>query len=88
MLRTSDMDSFLKVQVPKICGLENVSIFNYKPISFLPSNATLLISIWSYCHKRHPNGELLKYEARLFVDGLSNSSADTIEKPTCQSFPG
>lgn len=26
-------------------------------------------AIWSYCHKRRPTGELLKYKAQLCVDG-------------------
>jgi hypothetical protein len=69
MLRTTNVDSFLKAQIPEIRGLENMSVFDYKPISSLLSTAKLLSSIWSYRGKRRPNGELLKYKARLCVDG-------------------
>jgi hypothetical protein len=69
MLRALDKDYFIKVQVPEIRGLENMKVFEYFPINQLPKNAKLLSSIWSYRHKRRPNGELLKYKSRLCVDG-------------------
>jgi hypothetical protein len=35
----------------------------------LPPTARLLNSIWSYRRKRSPIGDILKYKARLCVDG-------------------
>jgi hypothetical protein len=34
----------------------------------LPSDARLVSSVWSYCHKWRPDGELLKHNARICVD--------------------
>ena len=69
MLKAADMDKFLASQVPKIRGLEAMNVFEYKPMHTLPTRAHLLSSIWSYRRKRKPNGELLKYKARICVDG-------------------
>jgi hypothetical protein len=69
MLKAADMDKFLTSQVPEIRGLEAMNVFQYKPMHSLPARAHLLSSIWSYRRKRKPNGELLKYKARICVDG-------------------
>jgi hypothetical protein len=46
-----------------------MDVFEYKHINTLPPKARLLSSIWSYRRKRRPNGTLLKYKARICVDG-------------------
>jgi hypothetical protein len=43
------------------------------PIASLPPRARLLSSIWSFRQKRLPNGVLLKYKARLCVNGKERS---------------
>ncbi len=69
MFKAPDYHEFLKVQAMEICGLEAMEVFHYHPMTDLPPKARLLSSIWSYRQKRRPNGELLKYKARLCVDG-------------------
>jgi hypothetical protein len=69
MFKATDAEAFLTVQEPEIRGLEKMGVFQYEHISTLPPQARLLSSIWSYRRKRRPNGELLKYKARLCVDG-------------------
>jgi len=69
MFQAPDYHEFLKVQAMEICGLEAMEVFHYHPMTDLPPKARLLSSIWSYRRKRRPNGELLKYKARLCVDG-------------------
>ena len=69
MLKASDLDQFIASQIPEIRGLENMDVFDYKPISTLPHKARLLSSIWSYRRKRKPNGDLIKHKARICVDG-------------------
>jgi hypothetical protein len=69
MLHAADSAEFFKVQTPEICGLEKMGVFQYCSMSNLPARAKLLSSIWSYHRKRQPTGELLKYKARLCVDG-------------------
>jgi hypothetical protein len=69
IVRTHDMTDFLPAQIPEILGLEKMDVFHYKPISELQPKARLLSSIWSYRRKHRPNGILLKYKSRLYVDG-------------------
>jgi hypothetical protein len=70
MLQANDRNKFIAAQVPEICGLEKMPVFEVHPQSSLPQQAKLLSSIWSYCQKRWPNGELIKHKARICVDGL------------------
>jgi hypothetical protein len=69
MLRTSDSGHFVTAQINEIRGLEKLHVFECKTIHDLPPKAKLLSSIWSYWRKRRPNGELIKYKARICVDG-------------------
>jgi hypothetical protein len=69
MLHTSDSADFIVAQVPEIRGLERMQVFQYKAMQDLPPRAKLSSSIWSYKHKRRPNGELVKHKARICVDG-------------------
>jgi hypothetical protein len=69
MLRAHDRADFIKAQVPELRGLEKMQVFQYCSMTELPPRAKLLSSIWSYRRKRRPTGELLKYKARLCVDG-------------------
>lgn len=69
MLHAADSSAFIQAQTPEIRGLEKMNVFQYCSISELPPRAKLLSSIWSYWCKRRPTGELLKYKARLCVDG-------------------
>jgi hypothetical protein len=69
MLKASDAASFIKAQQSKIQGLQHMDVFEYHSIHNLPQDSHLLSSIWSYCCKRCPNGELIKHKARICVDG-------------------
>lgn len=69
MLKATDSQQFITVQLPEIRVLEKMDVFKYLPIDCLPPRARLLSSIWSYRRKRRPTGELLKHKARICVDG-------------------
>jgi hypothetical protein len=69
MLKAPDMANLLTSQVQEIRGLESMGVFKYKPIHTIPPRARLLSSIWSYRRKRKTNRDLLKYKARICVDG-------------------
>jgi hypothetical protein len=49
--------------------LQKLQVFDTKHISHKPQGAHLLSSIWSYQRKQSPIGKILKYKARLCVDG-------------------
>jgi hypothetical protein len=69
MFKATDSDHFIAAQTPEINGLLLLGVFNVQHISSKPQGARLLSSIWSYWRKRSPIGKLLKYKARLCVDG-------------------
>jgi len=69
MLKAPDASQFVAAQPKEIEGLVQLGVFDVKPISAKPSNAKLLSSIWSYRRKRSPVGKILKYKARICVDG-------------------
>jgi hypothetical protein len=69
MSKASDSTTFIASQIPEIRGLEKMDVFQYLPISALPSEARLLSSIWSYRRKRKPNGDLVKHKVRICVNG-------------------
>lgn len=69
MLKTSDKAAFLATQPKEIEGLIKMGVFDIKHVSTKPKDAHLLSSIWSYCWKRGPVGEILKYKSRLCIDG-------------------
>ena len=91
MLRANDNDKFLTCEVPEIRGLEDAGCFDYQPMSNLPRDKQikLLNSIWSYRRKRRPDETLLKYKARICVDGSQQRDgidffSDKIYSPVCQ----
>jgi len=69
MLKTPDKQSFIISQADEMASLQDLEIMDAHPIASLPPRARLLSSIWSYRRKRLPNGVLLKYKARLCVNG-------------------
>jgi len=69
MLKQPDMASFLKAQLPELQGLQKLDVFDLLPIAQKPAHAQLLNAIWSYRHKRNPIGDIIKWKARLCVDG-------------------
>jgi hypothetical protein len=69
MLKQHDMANFLKAQIPELDGLTKMDVFDLLPIAQKPTQARLLSSIWSYRRKRNPIGDIVKWKARLCVDG-------------------
>jgi hypothetical protein len=69
MFKDQDAPKFIASQAPELKGLKDLDVFDIKPMSAKPRNARLLSSIWSYRRKRSPIGIILKYKARLCVDG-------------------
>jgi hypothetical protein len=69
MLKTTDAQHFISAQPKEIKGLMDMGVFEFHPISLKPREARLLSSIWSYHRKRSPTGKILKYKARICVDG-------------------
>jgi hypothetical protein len=69
MLRVPDRDKFVHCQQDEMTSLTDLDIMDILPIKSLPPKVKLLNSIWSYSQKRLPNGVLLKYKARLCVNG-------------------
>ena len=69
MLKANDCADFLKSQVSEIMGLEEAQVFKYIRMSEIPPHTQLLNTIWSYCHKQHPDGSLLKHKNCICVDG-------------------
>jgi hypothetical protein len=69
MLKAPDAEHFIKCQKDEIAGLNKFDVMDIHNIKDLPPRAKLLSSIWSYRRKRLPNGVLLKYKARICVNG-------------------
>jgi len=70
MLKATDSHAFVKAQQSEIQELHDSSIFSYHDISSLPQGSKLLNTIWSYCRKRNPAGDLNKYKAWICIDGF------------------
>jgi hypothetical protein len=73
MLKANDRNAFLESQIKEIDGLHKFDVMDLNPIAKLPPRARLLSSIWSYRQKQLLNGVLLKYKARLCVNGKEQS---------------
>ncbi len=69
MLKATDVQHFILAQPKEVKGLMDMGVFQFHPMSSKPREARLLSSIWSYRCKRSPTGKILKYKARLCVDG-------------------
>ncbi len=69
MLKANDKLKFVQAQLPKLQELVKMDVFDVKPMNQKPAHARLLSSIWSYRRKRNPLGTILKYIARLCIDG-------------------
>jgi hypothetical protein len=69
MKRQVDVDKFIDAQHPEIEGLQEIETFEYIPTSKLSQKIRYLDLIWTYRRKRHPDGSLKKYKARLCVNG-------------------
>jgi hypothetical protein len=69
MLKVADRQHFIDAQPKEIKGLIDIGVFEFHPMSSKPREARLLSSIWSYRRKQSPTGKILKYKARICVDG-------------------
>ena len=63
MFKADDQEKFIASQLPEIQGLVDADVFEFCSMSDLLPCARLLNAIWSYHHKRHPNGRLLKHKS-------------------------
>jgi hypothetical protein len=64
-----DASKFIEAQRPDIDGLVDINTFEFIPKINLPPRTRYLDLIWTYIHKRRPDGSLKKYKARLCVNG-------------------
>jgi hypothetical protein len=69
MKRQVDAHKFIEAQRPEIEGLMDINTFEFIPKNKLPPKTRYLDLIWTYRRKRHPDGSLKKYKARLCVNG-------------------
>jgi hypothetical protein len=69
MKRQVDANKFVEAQRPDIDGLMDINTFEFIPQINLPPRTRYLDLIWTYSRKRHPDGSLKKYKARLCVNG-------------------
>jgi hypothetical protein len=69
MKRQVDANKFIEAQQPEIEGLMDINTFEFIPKINLPPKTRYLDLIWTYRYKRHPNGSLKKYTARLCANG-------------------
>jgi hypothetical protein len=69
MFKASNAEQFIKCQKDEIAGLTKFDVMDIHHIMDLPPHTKLLSSIWSYRRICLPNGVLLKYKARLCVNG-------------------
>ena len=67
--RAPDRNKFKDAQKPEIDGLLERDVFEFVDMETVPKSHRLLNATWSYRRKRRPNGELLKYKARICADG-------------------
>jgi hypothetical protein len=63
MKRQVDANKFVEVQRPNIDGLMDINTFAFTPKINLPPRTRYLELIWTYRHKRSPDGSLKKYKA-------------------------
>jgi hypothetical protein len=68
MKRQVDAKKIIKAQRPTIEGLMDIHTFEFIPKINLPPRTRYLDLIWTYRHKRLPDGSLKKYKARLCVN--------------------
>jgi hypothetical protein len=69
MLKASNSTAFIASQPKEISGLQNLGVFDIKPIAEKPPEAHWLSYIWNFHRKRNPMGDILKHKSRLCVDG-------------------
>jgi hypothetical protein len=68
MKRQVHENKFIEAQRPEIEGLMDINTFEFIPKTNLPAKTRYLDLIWTYRRKRHPDGSLKKYKARLCVN--------------------
>jgi len=88
MLRVPDASQFIQAQVLELNGLQDMGVFDVKPMITLQPNARLLSSIWSYRRKRSPIGTILNHKAHYVLMALNRSLAMIIGRPTHLSSRG
>jgi hypothetical protein len=69
MKRQVDASKFVEAQRPEIDGLMDINTFEFIPNINLPPRTRYIDLIWTYRRKRHPDGSLKKYRARLCANG-------------------
>jgi hypothetical protein len=67
--RQVDANKLFQAQQPKIDVLMDIHSFEVIPKINIPPRTRYLDLIWTYRHKRRPDGSLKKYKARLCVNG-------------------
>jgi hypothetical protein len=65
MKRQVDANKSIEAQRPEIEGLIDINTFELIPKINLPPRTRYLDLIWTYIRKRHPDGSLKTYKARL-----------------------
>jgi hypothetical protein len=69
MKRQVEGKKIIEAQRPEIDGLMDINTFEFIPKTNLPAKTRYLDLTWTYRQKRHPDGSLKKYKARLCVNG-------------------
>jgi hypothetical protein len=69
MKRQVVANTFIEAQRPEIKDLMDINTFEFIPKTNIPANTRYLDLVWTYRRKRHPDGSLKKYKARLCVNG-------------------
>ena len=69
MLKATDREKFIALQLPEIQGLVDADVFKFHLMSDILLRARLLNMIWSYHGKCHPDGYLLKHKSQICANG-------------------
>ena len=69
MLQQPDRNEFVKAMLKEVSVHEQRNHWTMVPRSAVPTKAEIVIAIWSFKRKRHPNGSLNKHKARLCAHG-------------------
>ena len=84
MLRQDDVPEFVHAMIKEINDhkdRDHWDLINWDEIS--PGTKTIL-AIWSFKHKRKPDGEMVKWKSRFCYHGVMQQWGLTIWRPTLQ----
>ncbi len=68
-MREKDYHKFVKAMIKEVDDHKNRNHWTIMHCSDMPVNAKTIMSIWSFKHKRHPDGFLNKHKACLCAHG-------------------